>query len=124
MCSKKSFNGAARAGQFSEENWPQVYWKTMARATPRVSARRACSVIQFRRSSLQYKSRRRDDRSDFYGLSKGWRIIFIIFLASAYNGTNPVNQLVAGGIDDKHFGFALLEFAFVVVLKISFHLNG
>lgn len=27
----------------------------------RVSARRACSVIQFRRSSLQYKSRRRDD---------------------------------------------------------------
>jgi putative transposase len=26
-----------------------------------VSARRACSVIQFRRSSLKYKSRRRDD---------------------------------------------------------------
>jgi putative transposase len=27
----------------------------------RVSARRACAVIQFRRSSLQFKSRRRDD---------------------------------------------------------------
>lgn len=33
----------------------------MIRATPRVSARRACAVIQFRRSSLQFKSRRRDD---------------------------------------------------------------
>jgi len=38
------------------------------------------------------------DRTGFYGLCKGWLIIFVIFLAPAYNGTNPVDEFVANRI--------------------------
>jgi hypothetical protein len=39
-------------------------------------------------------------RNDFYGLGKGWHIIFVIFFTPAHNGTNPVNQLVANRVQD------------------------
>jgi hypothetical protein len=41
-----------------------------------------------------------NDRNDFYGLGKGWHIIFVIFFTPAHNGTNPVNQLVANRVQD------------------------
>ena len=59
------------------------------------------------------------NRTDFYGLSKGWCIIFVIFFAPAHNGTHPVNQLVTGGINNQHFGLTFLDLANVVVLKVS-----
>ena len=63
-------------------------------------------------------------RVDFYGLCKGWRIIFVIFFTPAYHRTNPVNQLVANRIQNQHRVFTLAEFAYIVVLKIAFHLDG
>jgi len=55
-------------------------------------------------------------RDDFYGLSKGWLIIFVIFLAPTNNGANPVNKLVADGIQDQHGMLPLTKFANIVVL--------
>jgi len=37
-------------------------------------------------------------RTDFYGLSKGWRIIFVIFFSPTNNGAHPVDELVANCI--------------------------
>ena len=67
--------------------------------------------------------------TDFYGLCKGWPIIFVIFFSPANNGTNPVDQLVANGIQNQSHRrtdrmLALTEFAYIVVLKIAFHLDG
>lgn len=37
-------------------------------------------------------------RTDFYGLCKNWRIIFVIFLTPANHRANPVNELVANRV--------------------------
>jgi len=63
------------------------------------------------------------DRTDFYGLSKGWRIIFVIFFTPTHNGTNAMNQLVTSRINDKHLRLTLFKFASIIILEIPRHLD-
>ena len=63
------------------------------------------------------------DRIDFYGLSKGWRIIFVIFFTPTHNGTNAMNQLVTSRINDKHLRLTLFKFASIIILEIPRHLD-
>ena len=50
-------------------------------------------------------------RTDFYGLSKGGRIIFVIFLTLTNYRANPINELVANCVQHQHRVLALAEFA-------------
>ncbi len=64
------------------------------------------------------------NRADFYGLNKGWHIIFVIFLAPAHHRINSMDELVANGVQDQHFILAFGHLASVVVLQLAFHPNS
>ena len=68
------------------------------------------------------------NRTDFYGLCKGWRIIFVIFFAPANHRTNPVDQLVANRVQNQPHRrtdrmLTLAEFSQVVILKVTLDLD-
>jgi len=46
--------------------------------------------------------------TDFYGLSKRWRIVFFIFCASFHHGKNAFDQFVSHGIDHRAPAAAIL----------------
>ena len=48
-----------------------------------------------------------NDRTDFYGLGKGWRIIFVIFFTPSNNGADAVDELVADSVQNQHRVFTL-----------------
>jgi predicted nuclease of restriction endonuclease-like (RecB) superfamily len=63
-------------------------------------------------------------RIDFYGLSKGWYIIFFIFFTPTHHCTNSMNEFVTNGIQHQHGVLTFSQFAKVVFLQIPLHLDG
>lgn len=63
-------------------------------------------------------------RTDFYGLCKRCRIIFVIFLAPCHHGVNPMDKLVANSVQDQHLVLTLFDFALVVVLQFALRSDG
>ena len=64
------------------------------------------------------------DRTDFHGLCKRGRIIFVIVLLAMNYRADPMDELVTNRIQHAHFVFTFANLAFVVVLQLAFDADG